>query len=277
MTIKYGIFLCLFAGSAEWAGSHPQFAVKSSHADTNGITFQTASGMMRVEVCGDRVVHVIVSPASKLPTPKVPIVTQTCRANNLQIKAKKGAVSLSTGVITAVVNSATGAVSFLSSDGKPLLAEPQQGGKSFDVPAIAEMKTWQIQQTFVSPSDEAQYGLGQHQEGLFDLRGVPIRLHQANTNISVPFLLSSKGYGILWNNPSLTDFNPADQSIAIDPATGKGKLTTSAKGSYGFLLDSDNKDQLVVDVDGKQVIDLVYMWKTSSALGVVILEAEQYR
>ncbi len=34
------------------------------------------------------------------------------------------------------------------------------------------------------------------------------------------FLLSSKGYGILWNNPSLTDFNPADQSIEIDPDYG---------------------------------------------------------
>ena len=58
------------------------------------------------------------------------------------------------------------------------------------------------------------YGLGQHQEGIFDVRGVPIRLSQANTNISIPFLLSSKGYGILWNNASLTDFNPADLSIA---------------------------------------------------------------
>ena len=48
------------------------------------------------------------------------------------------------------------------------------------------------------PADEAIYGLGQHQEGIFNVRGVPIRLSQANTNISIPFLLSSKGYGILW-------------------------------------------------------------------------------
>ena len=128
---------------------------------------------------------------------------------------------------------------------------------------------------FLSPADEAQYGLGQHQEGIFNVHGVPIRLHQANTNISVPFLLSSKGYGLLWNNPSLTDFNPADQAIAIDPATGKGKFTTGAKGSYGFLLASDNKDQLVVDVAGKHVIDLVNMWTPSSASGVVNLEANK--
>src|SRR5206468_6635737 len=68
---------------------------------------------------------------------------------------------------------------------------------------------------------------------------------------SSDLLLSSKGYGLLWNNPSLTDFNPADQAIVIDPATGKGKFSTGAKGRYGFLLASDNKDRLVVDVDGK--------------------------
>ena len=72
---------------------------------------------------------------------------------------------------------------------------------------------------------------------------------------------------MLWNNPSLTDFNPADQAIAIDPATGKGKFTTGAKGSYGFLLASDNKDQLVVDVDGKHVIDLVNMWTPNIGIG----------
>ena len=112
------------------------------------------------------------------------------------------------------------------------------------------------------------YGLGQHQEGIFNVRGVPIRLHQANTNISIPFLLSSQGYGILWNNPSLTDFNPADQSVAIDAETAKGKFRTGAKGVYGFLLTSDNRKQLAVEVDGQPVIDLHNMWTPTSASGV---------
>jgi alpha-D-xyloside xylohydrolase len=141
------------------------------------------------------------------------------------------------------------------------------------VPSISERKTWQVQQTFDSPSDEALFGLGQHQEGIFDVRGVPIRLHQANTNISIPFLLSSTGYGILWNNPSLTDFNPADQAIALDPSTGKGKFTTGAKGVYGFLLTSDNRNQLQLTVNGQHVIDIQNMWTPTSASGVVDLQA----
>ena len=275
MTHKRGIFLLFAIATVASAANEPQFAIKTSHPDSHGVTFQTAAGTMRIEACGDRVIHVVASPTSEIPSPKVPIVTQTCRANNLQIKTEKKETKLSTAAITISVNAATGAVSFFSRDGRAVLAEPAEGGKTFDVPSVAEMKTWQVQQSFLSPSDEAQYGLGQHQEGIFNIRGVPIRLAQANTNISIPFLLSSRGYGILWNNPSLTDFNPADHTVAIDPPTGKGKFTTGAKGVYGFLLSSDNRDHLVVEVNGQHVIDLNNMWLATSASGYVELEANK--
>jgi alpha-D-xyloside xylohydrolase len=184
-------------------------------------------------------------------------------------------VKLSTAAITITVDVATGALSFSSRDGRSVLSEPKENGKAFDVPSVFENNTWHIQQTFLSPADEAIYGLGQHQEGIFDVRGVPIRLSQANTNISIPFLLSTKGYGILWNNTSLTDFNPADQFIAIDPSTGKGKFTTGAKGVYGFVLTSDNRDRLVLRVNGQPVIDLQNTWTPTTASGVITLDANK--
>jgi alpha-D-xyloside xylohydrolase len=270
---KWLVLFFTVISSLASSADQSHFAIKQFRRDSSGVTFVTAAGAMRIEACGDRVVHVVASSTSEIPAPKVPVVTQPCNAQNFQVASEKNDVKLSTGIITVKVDRASGAVTFLTKEGRTVLAEPRDGGKAFDVPALAEMKTWQIQQTFLSPSDEAQYGLGQHQEGIFNVRGVPIRLHQANTNVSVPFLLSSKGYGILWNNPSLTDFNPADQAIPIDSNTGKGKFITGAKGRYGFLLASDNKDQLVVDVGGKHVIDLVNMWTPSSGSGVMDLEA----
>src|SRR4029453_13169293 len=220
--ISSGIYLLLLvATSSAWAMDEPQFAVKESRRDSSGVTFRAAAGVMRVEVCGDRVIHVVASRTSEIPNPKVPIVTQPCQPTNFQVSVGRKEVKLSTAAITMTVDVATGALSFSSRNGRPLLSEPKEGGKAFDVPSVFEAKAWHVQQTFLSPANEAMYGLGQHQEGLFDLRGVPVRLSQANTNISIPFLLSSKGYGILWNNASLTDFNPADQFIAIDPTTGK--------------------------------------------------------
>jgi alpha-D-xyloside xylohydrolase len=230
---------------------------------------------MRIEVCGDRVIHVVASPTSEIPIAKVPIVIEPCRSTKFQVNVGRKEVRLSTAAITVTVDVATGALSFSARDGTPVLSEPKEGGKTLDVPSVFEAKTWQVQQSFLSPADEAIYGLGQHQEGIFNIRGVPIRLSQANTNISIPFLLSSKGYGILWNNASLTDFNPADQAIAIDPGTGKGKFTTGAKGVYGFVLTSDNKDRLQLSVNEQPVIDLQNTWTPTSASGVITLEANK--
>ena len=267
-----GFVIAVTSGSVS---AQSRFAVQESHPDANGVMLRTASGAMRIEFCGDRVVHVVSSPAAEIPTPKVPVVTQPCREQNVHIESGPSDIKLQSDAVMIVVDRSTGAVRFLSKDGKTLLSEPASGGKSFDVPSTFESKVWQVQQTFDSPADEALYGLGQHQEGIFNIRGVPIRLHQANTNISVPFLLSSKGYGLLWNNPSLTDFNPADQVVDVDAKTGKGRFTTSAKGSYGFLLASDNRDQLVLEMNGKRVIDLVNMWTPSAASGVIDLEANR--
>ena len=258
-----------------WAADHSPFAITQSHRDTNGVTFRIASGSMRVEFCGRSVVHVVVSPTPEIPTARIPIVSKPCKAENLQFASDNNQIKILTATLGVRVDKATGALTFVSKDGNPVLGEPEAGGKAFNVPSVFESKAWQVQQTFRSPSDEALYGLGQHQEGIFDLRSVPIRLHQANTNISIPFLLSSKGYGILWNNPSLTDFNPADQSIAIDPNTGKGKIVTTAPGTYGFVLSSDNKDQLMLDVGERHVIDINNVWTPSSASGTVRLEGNK--
>lgn len=269
------VLLFISVCSVAWSANHSRFSVKEFHRDSNGVTFTTTAGTMRIELCGDRVVHVVASPTAEIPSPKVPVVVQPCKAQNFQVASDKNKIKLSTEELTISVDRLTSGLSFSNKNGAPLLAEPKEGGKAFDVPSVFETKTWQVQQTFSSPSDESLYGLGQHQEGIFDVRGVPIRLYQANTNISIPFLVSSKGYGILWNNAALTDFNPADQSIEIDPVTGKGKFKTGAKGVYGFLLTSDNRKQLTLQVGGQEVIDLTNEWTPSTASGTVSLESNK--
>ncbi len=64
-------------------------------------------------------------------------------------------------------------------------------------------------ESFVSiyGSHEALYGLGQHQAGVWNYHGESVDISQENTNIAVPMLLSSNGYGIFWNNTSRSRFN----------------------------------------------------------------------
>ena len=77
---------------------------------------------------------------------------------------------------------------------------------------------------FDSPEDEFLFGLGQFQDGYNNVRGLSRRLTQVNTQISMPMVLSNKGYGVLWNNYGLTEFNPSEQSVRLVQATPTRRL-----------------------------------------------------
>ncbi len=87
--------------------------------------------------------------------------------------------------------------------------------------------------TFDSPATEYLYGLGQFQDGYLNVRGLSRRLTQVNTQISLPFYISSRGYAVLWNNYGMTEFNPAEFSDPMQ-AVSEGKITevdvTSTEG-----------------------------------------------
>jgi alpha-D-xyloside xylohydrolase len=133
-------------------------------------------------------------------------------------------------------------------------------------------QTYNVRQDFLLSPGESLYGLGQHQEGFFDIRDIPIRLLQANTNIAIPFLISTRGYGLLWNDPALTDFNPAIQTISLDQS-GRAEFKSGPEGEYGFLLSGNFRNKLQLTVGDEQVIDLKNMWLPVSAGGKIHLAA----
>jgi alpha-D-xyloside xylohydrolase len=74
-------------------------------------------------------------------------------------------------------------------------------------------KTFRAGASFIAPADEHYYGLGQNQEGILDYRGRSIECKHyydapAGETVCVPFLVTNKGYGIVWDNPSATRVTP---------------------------------------------------------------------
>ena len=70
-------------------------------------------------------------------------------------------------------------------------------------------KSYVVGATFASPDDEHYYGLGQNQEGFLDHRGHVVHCWAdynapGGQSFCVPFLITNKGYGLLWDNPSKT-------------------------------------------------------------------------
>lgn len=64
---------------------------------------------------------------------------------------------------------------------------------------------YQLTVRFESNDGEKIFGMGQYQQKYMDLKGCTLELAQRNSQVSVPFLVSSLGYGMLWNNPAVGD------------------------------------------------------------------------
>ena len=267
------LLLCVLGSSVQGFAEHGRaFAVASYKKDDAGVTITMSQGLMRIEVCTDHIVHVLITPEQSLPMQALITVPRVWDPVSYSLKEEDKQLLITTASLKVRVARADGAVSFSSLDDKPVLQETGAASRVFTPGVETGNKTWQLEQSFFSPKDEALYGLGQHQEGWFNLRGIPFRLQQANTNISIPVVLSTKGYGLIWNNASATDFNPADEPIRIDPKTGLGSFHAAVAGDYGFLLGSDESAQLHLKIDGKPLIELTNMWVPDTAGGHLYLE-----
>lgn len=225
----------------------------------NGAVIHSTDGLVRVEVCSASVIHIVAGPAASHPEePVVPTVIEPCSGAKFTASSDGTHENIVTTKVKVEVNKQTGAVRFLTAGGDLVLSEQPRNGRTVSA-AEARASSDGVRQEFLLSPGEALYGLGQHQEGFFDLRDIPVQLLQANSNIAIPFLISTNGYGLLWNNPALTDFNPATEGVRIDQ-DGVGTFQTGPEGEYGFLLSGNYRNKLRLSVDGKQIVDLKNMW-----------------
>ena len=77
-----------------------------------------------------------------------------------------------------------------------------------------------VQQGFHLSGSEAIYGLGQHQTGKMNQRGQTILLRQRNMDIAIPFLQSTRGYGIYWDNTSATVYRDSANQMSLRSEVG---------------------------------------------------------
>ncbi|GGF04095.1 glycoside hydrolase family 31 protein [Hymenobacter cavernae] len=160
---------------------------------------------IRLQVVGKKILHVQASPLDTVSTMKsLMAVEQAPTSAKWQYKSRKGEAVVSTATLTATISLQTGAITFTDAKGQVLLREPSFGGKTFTRTVADGQPLYAVEQLFESPADEALYGLGQHQNGVMNYKGQQVELAQNNTDVGVPFLLSSKNYGVLWDNYSIT-------------------------------------------------------------------------
>ncbi len=247
--------------------------VQSFKKDTDGLTCIMSPGRLKLTVCSDSIVRVMYSPRNNLPAGQDFVVTNRAwPKTSFKVADANGKVTLSTQKLKVAVDKVSGAVAFFDSLGNPLVSEPQNGGKVMPAATVNGESTFTPEQTFTSPNDEFIYGLGQFQEGIWNWRGMPQEVRQLNTQIAVPMVLSSYGYGLLWNNASLTEFNPADTEVSL--TNKSGAFTTTEAGDYVFFVkDGDRRNLIGVQVNGETVVAITNMWVPYTVSGRTALPA----
>ena len=253
------------------------------------VLIDTPQGTLRLEALAEDAIRVRVFPDGCDGQEEL-ILTEQVRPPKCRVVRRRGTVILRTRRMSAVYDSGTQRLRFLDADGRVLLEER---GRELLSSKVGEDACFAVSQHFDSPEGEHLYGTGQFQDGYLDIRGLTRRLTQVNTQISLPMILSSRGWGLLWHNYGLTDFNPAGGSLLLAPnddsggegvtvdATGTagnrrerryfqtytGDIDIPADGEYALLLDVGREmaRQQTLAIDGITVLDYSNLWLPPTA------------
>jgi len=188
---------------AQWLPLNP---VRDFQKQPDGALLTMQAGVLRLQVCTDSVIRVLYSPTGTFPTTKQYMVVKTdWPAVPFTVQQTAEAITLSTSRVRVSVGRADGNLTWTDAKGASLLSE---GPKHMTAVRVNGEDTHRAEDVFkIYGSEEAFYGLGQHQAGVWNYRGESVDLSQENTEISIPFWMSTKGYGVFWNNTSVSKFN----------------------------------------------------------------------
>ncbi len=193
----------LVAAHAQWMPRNPVTAVQKQ---ADSVVFTQKTGFLKVQVCTDSIIHILYSPASSFHEHPNYVVIKTAWATpSWTMEETTDDVTISTARLKVNVARIDGAITYRELDGKPLVQEASR----WLTPVLVNGEDTYHAESFVNiyGSHEGFYGLGQHQSGVWNYRGESVDISHDNTNISVPLLVSNKGYGIYWNNESRSRFN----------------------------------------------------------------------
>lgn len=153
MTVPFGaVVLVILGPTKSLCASSP---IQSFERNSTGVTLYSDIGAVRVDVCSDRIIHVVASPPQKLSPAIVPAVIHPCHDSIFKVEWNKSTVAIRTAALEISIDRGTGALRFLSGDGKSVLSEPGDGGRTLTQITIDGTPTFLVQQ-----DSENRFGIG---------------------------------------------------------------------------------------------------------------------
>lgn len=204
--VRIGFLVLLVAFSSASNAQWREFnSVNGVREEPNALVLALQHGSLRLQVCSDSIIRITLSPADSAPVrPDYVVIQQQWSLTLWKHTETEKDITLTTAKLKVVIDRRSGAVDYFAGD-RPVLRDENR----WLTPVTVNGEQTYRSETFfnIYGSQEGLYGLGQHQSGVWNYRGESVDLSQDNSNIAIPLLLSNKGYGIFWNNPSRSRVN----------------------------------------------------------------------
>jgi alpha-D-xyloside xylohydrolase len=211
----------------------------------DGIRLHTANGVLSLHVKTDAIVRVTFARGPDFHGDDMVVIGPTrAPAPRWSIASTPTTVTLSTPRLRVTVTRGDGTVTFADTTGRMILAEAA-GGHRLTPAVVQGEQTYHVQQLWKANDDESLYGLGQRQEGRLDIKGYDFDLWQRNTVVELPLFVSSRGYGILWDNTAPSKFGDIGPFDPLPPTTES--LAAPVSGDYQFQTYSNGDTKVWLD------------------------------
>lgn len=304
-SIKKGSAINLFVLVLLLTGCQSKFKHTIEKSE-NSVTVYQDSVKINIEIVNESIIHVHKIMVGSKPS-LIPDYVTVLEPQNVDwdLEEIENQITISTAEIKVLINS-DGTIEYQDKEGENLVSETNE--MTYLKPKKGDGKT-NISQAFVA-GDEALYGLGQFQSGIMNWKNVPMRLTHYNQEIAIPFLVSTKGYGIYWHNYSITDFNQPeneikfpkldrkkenDEEVILSTNKEKENVIESAvvvdqeknirktvfvpekSGKYTFFVEADTgskmRGEIRVTIDNDTIVNYNTIWVPTCYSGVKNLEA----
>ncbi len=228
--------------------------------------FTGSSRAVQLRVVADNIIRVTAAPDKEI-IPFQSLITVYDNKADLewQLIPSGDTLVLKTRVIAAIISLKTGTVFFRNAAGEKILAEKPVCGRIFEPGIFDGKRYYHLTQTFQTDTADAWYGLGQHQDGVINYRGQQVNFFQNNTEVAIPFWVSSKNYGVLWDNYSLTK---AGDTRPLHPLSAMQLF--SKNGEQGWLsaayANNKQKPEEIITERAESGIDMEFLEEAKARL-----------
>jgi alpha-D-xyloside xylohydrolase len=186
-----------------------QAKVVSFTKDNDGITIKLDKGLMKVKVCSDNIIEVKYTLLQDFLMKKSLVITNDWKkGTKFTLSENKEEIVIITGNLKVWINKSTNAIRFTDLKGSTILSEDGENGKNMTPAVIAGLQVNNCTTQFLSPANEALFGLGCHPEDSLSInyKGRNQDLVIKYMTGAIPMILSTRGYGLLWDNYSPSYF-----------------------------------------------------------------------